>query len=113
MSIVTHLTINYYTANNIRYAFIDGNTCKKLADCYTCLQQQLDIPAYFGKNLDALEEVLADMEWVQEEKVKIIILNRDALLAEETVKKNALLSILNECDNEKLEIIYVGENGTL
>jgi RNAse (barnase) inhibitor barstar len=101
-----HPAANWYSANNIRYVLIDGNTCTQLTDCYTVLQQQLDIPDYFGKNLDALEEVLADLEWIPEEKIKIIILNPAVLLAEEVGKKNDFLSILNTCENERLQVIY-------
>ena len=70
MSSIINLQKSYYTENNIRYIFIDGNTCKKINSCYTTLQQQLSLPLYFGNNLDALEEVLSDLDWITEYKVK-------------------------------------------
>jgi RNAse (barnase) inhibitor barstar len=110
MSTIIHRAANWYSANNIRYVLIDGNTCTRLTDCYTVLQQQLDIPDYFGKNLDALEEVLADLEWIPEEKIKITILHPAVLLAEEEDKKNDFLSIMNTCENERVEVMYAVTN---
>jgi ribonuclease inhibitor len=99
----------YYTENNVRYAFIDGNTCDTIDKCYTTLQQQLSIPDYFGFNLDALEEVLADLEWVDQEKINIIIINKPALLQNDGPMKDAFLDILQKNDNDKVQIVYLGE----
>jgi RNAse (barnase) inhibitor barstar len=107
MSTIFHIPISYYSEKNIRFVFIDGNICKSIQQCYQTLQQQLSIPDYFGHNLDALEEVLGDLNWVEEEKVRIILLNSEHLLTDDKEKKTAFLDILNSCKNEKLEIIYL------
>ncbi len=104
-----NIPADYYNENNVRYVFIDGNTCDTIDKCYTTLQQQLSIPDYFGLNLDALEEVLADLEWVGEAKIIIIILNKQALLQNNETIKNAFLDILQKNDNDKVQIIYLGE----
>lgn len=98
---------SYYKENNTRYVFIDGNTCKEINSCYKSLQQQLSLPDYFGKNLDALEEMMSDLDWIKEDKVKIIILNEAGLLENNTEKKKDFLEILNSAENKKLEIIYL------
>ncbi len=107
MSAISKISESYFAENNIRYVFIDGNTCKKIEQCYKTLQQQLSIPDYFGHNLDALEEVLADLDWIEESTVKIILLNSDALLSEDKEKKSIFFDILNSCKNEKMEIVYL------
>lgn len=107
MSTVYKIASDYYAENDIRYVFVDGHVCKDIEICYETLQRQLSIPHYFGRNLDALEEVLADLEWVREKIIKIIVLNTAALLVNDAVKKDALLDILNTCENDKLEIIYL------
>ena len=109
MSVILNVPVSYYTENNIRYVFVDGNACKHIENCYSTLQQQLSIPDYFGNNLDALEEVLADLDWIKEEKIKIIISNSSSLLANDPAKKKGFLDILNSCENEKMEIIYLGK----
>ncbi len=107
MKVPLHVCSSYFAEKNIRYVFIDGTVCKSIEQCYDTLKQQLSLPGYFGNNLDALEEVLSDLDWIKEEKIKIIILNPSELLAKVISKKNAFLEILNTCENEKLEIIYI------
>ena len=107
MSFILNSSYSYFADDNIRYIFIDGKACKHIDDCYATLQQQLSLPDYFGNNLDALEEVLSDLDWIKEEKIRIIILNQSELLVNETNKKESFLDILNSCDNDKLEIIYL------
>ena len=104
MSNIKNITTAYFSKNNERFVFIDGNTCDTIEKCYTTLQQQLSIPDYFGHNLDALEEVLADLEWVEEEVIQIILLNETALLKNELLKKEALMDILKNNENDKILI---------
>lgn len=109
MSTILNFPEPYYSENNIRYVFIDGRSCKQIDDCYATLQKQLSLPDYFGNNLDALEEVLDDLDWIGEEKIKIIILNSFELLVNEADKRESFLDILNACENEKVEIIYLDD----
>ncbi len=104
MSNIKNITTAYFSKNNERIVFIDGNTCDTIEKCYTTLQQQLSIPDYFGHNLDALEEVLADLEWVEEEVIQIILLNETALLKNDLLKKDALMDILKNNENDKILI---------
>ena len=109
MSDVINFSTPYFSENNVRYVFIDGRSCQQIEACYKSLQQQLSLPGYFGNNLDALEEVLSDLDWIKEAKVKIIILNLSELLTIDSHKKETFLAILNACENEKLEIVYLRE----
>jgi Barstar (barnase inhibitor) len=108
MSNIKNIKATYYTANNERVIFLDGNTCDTLEKCYITLQQQLSIPEYFGHNLDALEEVLADAEWITEEKIHMIILNKTDLLKNDALKKDAFLDVITNGDNKKIDITIVG-----
>lgn len=100
----------YYTENNVRFVFINGKCCERLQECFTALQEQLSFPDYFGHNLDALDEMLADLEWVEEEEVKIIIHNADFLLIRAPLVKQDFLDVLQDCENEQVSVIYLGEN---
>jgi RNAse (barnase) inhibitor barstar len=104
----SNIPANYYTENKTRYVFIDGAGFQQMEMLYKSLQQQLSLPAGFGNNLDALEEMLADLDWIKEEKVKIILLNSTALLANLPQKKQAFIEVLKSCDNPKLEIVMLG-----
>lgn len=112
MSTIINFPKPFFSENNIRFVFIDGRACKQINDCYATLRVQLSLPDYFGNNLDALEEVLNDLEWINEEKIKIIILNLSELLVNHSNKKESFLDILNSCDNERLEIIYLSDGSS-
>ncbi len=109
MSAVVHLNTGFYTGNDTRYVFLDGAACKKIDDCYERLQEQLSLPAYFGKNLDALEEVLDDLEWIKEKKVCIIVFNVAGLLPHDPLKKKSFIDILHNAGNKKIQVIYPGK----
>jgi RNAse (barnase) inhibitor barstar len=108
MSNIKNMKATYFVNNNERYVFIDGNTCDNLDKCYTTLQQQLSIPNYFGNNLDALEEVLADMEWIAEDTVHIIIINEKELLKNDLQSKDAFMDIIKHNDNIKISVTLLG-----
>ena len=107
MSVVKNITEGYYAEDKTRYVFLDGHACKKLDICFTVLQEQLSIPEYFGNNLDALDEVMNDLEWIKEEKIKIIISRTDLLLENDHTKKKIFLEILELAGNNRIEIIYL------
>lgn len=107
MSKITNSPLHYYTENNIRYVFLAGNLCDRISDCFNMLRQQLSFPDYFSNNLDSLEEIMADLEWIPESEIKIIILNTDSLLKKDIEKKPLFLDIINNTGNEKIEIIYL------
>jgi RNAse (barnase) inhibitor barstar len=109
MSNIKTIPTTYYTNNNERIVFIDGNICDTIEKCYSTLQQQLSIPDYFGHNLDALEEVIADAEWIEEEKIHFIILNEKDLLKNDLSFKNNFLDIIKNNDNEKIFVSVLGK----
>ncbi len=108
MSNIKIIHTSYYTNNNERIVFIDGNCCDTIEKCYNTLQQQLSIPNYFGHNLDALEEVIADAEWIAEEKIHVIILNEKDLLKNDLTSKNNFLDIIKNNSNEKIFVSVLG-----
>lgn len=59
---------------------LDGNNMTTLDRVYDELEQVFDLPDYFGRNLDALEECLADMA---EEEGSLSIIVRHASVVEE------------------------------
>jgi RNAse (barnase) inhibitor barstar len=113
MHAVKHLPLSYYSENDTRYVFLDGVACNTLSDCYDILQQQLSLPGYFGRNLDALDEVLSDLDWIPEKTIKIIIANSNQLLDSEANKRKDFLDTINSTDNDRVEIIYLEPGNTI
>lgn len=97
-----------YNNNNTRLVFIDGTSIDTLPKLYTTLQVQLSIPSYFGHNLDALEEVLHDLEWVQQQNIHFIILQPSTLLSTDAAAKQSLLDILSSLHNNKYTVTICG-----
>lgn len=108
MSRIIQRNVNYFSENNTRFVFINGKCCERLKDCFSELQEQLSLPDYFGHNLDALDEMLADLEWVVEEEVKIIIQHPELLLVREPLIRQDFLDVLQDCENEKVSVTYLG-----
>ncbi len=76
---------------------IDGNATQHIADFYTTIAKDLHFPDYFGKNLDALNDCLSDLSWLEHNQVHIVLKHYDKFLSAEPkdVRWN-VLHILNE-----------------
>ena len=60
----------------MKFAIIDGNAVTSMEDIHKVLAQQLEFPAWYGGNLDALHDCLTDFH----EDVDLSIVHADALL---------------------------------
>jgi RNAse (barnase) inhibitor barstar len=80
-----------------RIAHIDGSKTPTLKAFYEAIAQVLDFPDYFGYNLDSLDELLNDFDWLEDDRIVLYISNTDQFLAQEKNKdkKSDLLNILD------------------
>jgi RNAse (barnase) inhibitor barstar len=82
-------------------AIIDGNDVDTMPQFFTSIAKQLELPSYFGKNLDALYDCLCDFSWTDVSHVQIIFKNYDSFLGKESQQKRwDILAILNDSANE-------------
>ena len=86
---------------------IDGSKIPDMASCYEAISGALRLPDYFGANLDALDEMLYDLDWLEHDFVLLIINNSSMLLSGELESKSGLLALFEEIDNPYLEIILL------
>jgi len=75
------------TSDNAVSVNINGATINTLKDLHDCLKKPLQLPGYYGDNLDALYDVLCDLAWLKERPVQIIIHDFDDFLDGETTEK--------------------------
>ena len=85
----------------MRVIQMDGTRMTTLSDMFDEFQQQARFPSYFGRNANALLDVLTDMEWMRATGYIWIIQSADSLLVAES--KDVLASLV-ECLQEAGEV---------
>jgi RNAse (barnase) inhibitor barstar len=90
-----------------RVVLMHAKAIQSMADFYTDLQVGLQIPPYFGRNLDALDEILADLGWIKEPHTLLILYRSELLLKELPLERDALILVLKECNNTALDILFL------
>jgi RNAse (barnase) inhibitor barstar len=66
-----------------RIARIDGAKSTTLKAFYEQIAEALDFPDYFGHNLDSLDELMNDLQWIKEERILVFIHNSGEWLSKE------------------------------
>ena len=76
---------------------IDGLKALSMKDFHEQIGLAMQFPDYSGKNLDALDEMLNDLEWIKQEKVIIYINNSAEWLSKEKSEEK-ILNVLDIFD---------------
>ena len=72
-NINNYLKENY---NNFNILIIDNNSIENDKDLFNSIANVMKFPDYFGKNWDALDECLRDLDWLElKEGLILVILN--------------------------------------
>lgn len=91
--------------NNFFVCALDGKLCGDIISFYNDIQIKMRFPRFFGKNLDALEECLNDLDWLDLDNYSIVINNYDEFLKsenEETLK--GILDIFRLCSQNWINV---------
>lgn len=75
---------------------IQGKKCRTPSTLFSEFARALDFPDYFGHNWDAVEECLADFEWLQAKGYILLIHDAEAVLPEDEEEYETLLEILSD-----------------
>ena len=59
---------------------IRGKRCGAAGDLFDEFARGLDFPPYFGRNWDALEDCLTDLEWLSAEAFVVVMTNAELVL---------------------------------
>ncbi len=82
-------------------AIIDGAKCKDLKSSIATIAVAFKFPDYYGENLDAFDECINDLEWLDESNYAIVIQNANLFMDGDTKdNKLYLMNWLNEVSNE-------------
>ena len=52
---------------------VNGSEVRDIKSFYEILVNNLEFPGYFGDNLDALYDMLIDLQWLKQDTIDIII----------------------------------------
>jgi RNAse (barnase) inhibitor barstar len=84
-----------------KIAILDGQQAQTLEDFYTHIADSLVFPAHFGRNLDALDEMLNDLEWLPETHIVLVVQHYEDWLSEENEEtKEVIISIIGNAAEE-------------
>ena len=75
---------------------LQGKKCRTSSTLFDEFARALDFPDYFGHNWDALEECLADFEWLPAKGYILLIHDAEAVLPEDEEGYETLLEILSD-----------------
>ena len=80
----------------MKFAVIDGNAVTSMEDIHRTLARQLEFPAWYGGNLDALHDCLTDLH----EETDLSIVHAEALLASLGPAYGRLCRVLSDAAEE-------------
>lgn len=75
---------------------IQGKKCGTPNGVFNEFARALEFPDYFGHNWDALEECLADLEWLPAKGYVLLISDAQCVIPDEEEEYETLLEVLND-----------------
>lgn len=75
---------------------VNGKKCATPAGLFAEFARALEFPDYFGHNWDALEECLADLEWLPAKGYVIVIADAQAVMPGDDEDYETLLEVLSD-----------------
>ena len=85
-----------HAPNGYALRVITGAKCQTAAGLLTECARALDFPDYFGHNWDALEECLADLEWLPAQGYILLLTDAAHVLPDDEAEYETFLEILRD-----------------
>lgn len=93
--------------SNTFYAVLDGSKIPDMDTFYEAISTALNFPDYFGENLDALDELLYEMDWIEQDYAMLLILNNSELLSHDKLKRETIVNLFANIDNPYFEVVLM------
>lgn len=75
---------------------VHGKKCGTPAGVFNEFARAMEFPDYFGHNWDALEECLADLEWLPAKGYVVLITEAQGVIPDDEEEYETLLEVLND-----------------
>jgi len=82
--------------NGFAIKTIHGTKCRTTGGLFAEFAHALSFPEYFGHNWDALEECLADLEWLPAKGYVLLLTEAEQVLRQEEEEYATLLEVLSD-----------------
>lgn len=91
---------NYLDSGDYYIAAIDGNRCKDIKSFLIEIGRAFSFPEYYGENLDALDDCLNDLDWIEKDNYVLVINNYESFLSGENSDRDSIDNLLTEVAEE-------------
>ena len=78
------------------FKMMRGTKCRSTAGLFAELAHALDFPDYFGHNWDAVEECLADLEWLPGKGYVLLFTDAEMILPDDEDEFATFVEVLND-----------------
>ena len=78
------------------FKIVRGGKCRSAAGLFAEFAKSLAFPDYFGHNWDALEECLADLEWLPAKGYLLLFTDAELILPDDEEEFATFLEVLND-----------------
>ena len=90
----------YLENKNCFITAIDGNKCKNVKDFVVEIGQAFSFPNYYGKNLDALNDCINDLDWISKDNYILIINDFESFISDSKEDREDMVGFLNEISEQ-------------
>jgi RNAse (barnase) inhibitor barstar len=78
------------------FKVVRGRRCRNAAGLFAELAKVMEFPDYFGHNWDALEECLADLEWLPAKGYVLVFTDAELILPDDEDEFATFVEVLND-----------------
>ena len=98
------------TVEGVKMLTLDGASMETIGGFYDEMVRGLQLPAYFGRNLNALDECLCDLDWLSATGYVLLVCKAEKVLRTEPAETfDGFLSVLNSAGREWAQPVQDGE----
>jgi len=90
----------FVLSGNFHVFHVNGAQCKTKSSMFTEFGKRLGFPSYFGRNWDAFEECIRDLEWLPARGYILVITCADKLLSRNRKDFEIFVDIMNAAGAE-------------
>jgi RNAse (barnase) inhibitor barstar len=84
----------------LHIAAIDGKRCRDIESFLVEIGHAFSFPEYYGRNMNALNDCLNDLDWIDKDSYVLIINHFESFISESEEDKNDVINFLNEIAQE-------------